>query len=94
MRQQELKNYKPTSSDIYIKELEGENKMTKKIIYAENMTLRDAFALAAMQALVTASFNEEINDVDYQEVPVARSAYELADVMLEVREVENLNKTY
>lgn len=51
------------------------------ILHAEGMTLRDYFAAAAMQAIITAN-----GTFDYDEEPVALNAYRMADAMLKKRE--------
>lgn len=53
-------------------------------VYHPGMTMRDEFAKAAMQALITASGNQE-GDVIYDEELVAKSAYITADAMMKAR---------
>ncbi len=47
----------------------------------EGMTLRDYFAAAALQAIITAN-----GTFDYDEEPVSLNAYKMADAMLKERE--------
>jgi len=53
----------------------------------DGMTLRDAFALAAMEALISKIKLESsfIGDGSAKELAVARGAYSYADAMLEIR---------
>lgn len=51
-----------------------------KLFDAARAKLRDEFAKAAMQAIITAS------EGDFDEVYVARNAYAMAEAMLELRE--------
>ena len=55
----------------------------------KNISLRDYFAAKAMQALISASANE-YGDVEYADTVVAKSAYEMADVMLKARTINGI----
>ena len=54
-----------------------------KMIEAERDALHDAFAMAAMQAIISASGHG--GHVDYDADTVARNAYEMAEAMMQAR---------
>jgi hypothetical protein len=63
-----------------IDELESSNRALNATLKGQQLTLRDQFAMAALQGLITRYGND-----DYSDLKLAEWSYEQADAMLKAR---------